>query len=309
MKVGNDMMKAKQVLIFTDNGQLGELYSAGKILGEKVASLYIGDREKAIGAETVYYLGNLDNGRIYESYIPAMVQVIQDTQADIVLFGTSVRCRMMAAAVAAFFKTSAMTDASDLVYDGSLSAKRMVYGGTAYRTDRSKGIAVVCVAPGSFEPAELPGTVEIVEITAEAAKGIVCTESKKKVKEQVDLSTAKRVVCIGRGCCSEEMMEYVKKFAELTNCEIGCTRPVSDDGILSSDLYVGISGVMMKPDVYFGFGISGQIQHTVGVEEAKTLFVINKDQRAPFFKNADYGMVGSVETVLPKLVELLEAAK
>ncbi len=300
------MSKAKNVLIWADTAQLRELYTAGKVLGESVSALYIGEKAQAAGAETVYYLGGLNDGKIYESYIPSVLKVIQDTAPEIVLFGSSIRCRMMAAAVAATYKTSAQMDAVELSYDGQVTSKRMVYGGAAYRTERSHGPSVVCVAAGAYDASPLPSVSKLVEISAECGKGITCRESRKKQKESVDLSTAKRVVCVGRGCCSEEMMGYVKRFAQLTNCEIACTRPVSDDGILPEDLYVGVSGVMMKPEIYFGFGISGQIQHTVGVNQAKVMFVVNKDKNALFFKNADYGIVGKVETVLPKLVELLE---
>lgn len=298
------MGKAKKILIYSDNAQINELYGAAKAIGEEVVSFYIGKREDAAGAETLYYLGDTENGKLYESYLPAVIKLVEEVAPDVVLFSTSVRCRLMAAVVAGKFHTSVLTDASDLCFEETLSSKRMVYGGSAVRLEKSKGMAVVCLPAGSYEAEELPAS-NIIDVQPVCADGIVRTGVQKKVKETVNLAAAKRVVCVGRGCSGEAAMKAAQEFAQITESEMGCTRPVSEDGLMSAAQYVGISGVMMKPDVYFGFGISGQIQHVVGVNTAKVMFVINKDKNAPFFKNADYGLVANTEAVLPKINELL----
>lgn len=301
------MSKLNKIIIYSDNEQLNMLYTAAKQLSDEVSSFFIGSRENIKGADTVYYLGDVGNGKNYESYLPVIISAIKVLQPDAILFSTSVRCRMMAAVVAASFGSSVLSDVSELcAVDRKLVAKRMVYGGSAIKTERSVDLAVACISGGIFPFSELPQNPNIEEYKADCSGGIVCTGVIAKKKEGVDLSSAKKVVCIGRGCSSDSARKAAAEFAALTGCEMGCTRPVTEDGLMSASQYVGISGVMLKPDVYFGFGISGQIQHQVGINTSRLIFVVNKDEKALFFKDADYGLVGDVETVLPKLISTLK---
>lgn len=300
------MSKLKNVMIYSDNEQINELYAAAKEIGESVSAFYIGRREDARGAERVYYLGAAENGRLHESYIPAMIEAIKEQRPDAVLMSTSTRCRMMAAAIAASFGTSVLTDCGELTLDGGLVSKRMVYGGAAFKTEWAGAFAVACLSPGAYEAAELPADPVCVEVPDRAAEGVVLTDSKAKIKESVNLAAAKKVVCIGRGCSGESSVRLAEEFAALTGSELGCTRPVAEDGIMAVERYVGISGVMLKPEVYLGVGISGQIQHMVGVNQSRTMFAINKDKDAPIFRNVDYGIVGEADAVLSRLVDMMK---
>lgn len=298
------MSKAKKVLIYSDTNQMGELYTAAKAIGEEVVSFYIGDKAGAVGADTVYYLGNLEDGKMHESYIQSILKLIDEISVDVVLFSTSVRCRMMAAVIAAKHETSVLTDASTLKFEDSLLSSRMVYGGAAYKTEKAKSFAVACVSAGSYEASALPEA-SVVDVVSDCESGIVCTGKQIKVKDTVNLAVAKKVVCVGRGAAKEESFAMANDLAHAIGAEVACTRPIADDGIMPTAAYVGISGVMMKPDVYIGLGISGQVQHMVGISSSKTMFIINKDKNAPFFKNADFGLVADVEKVLPKINEIL----
>ncbi len=297
----------KNVIIYADNAaSLSELYGAASAVAEKVSAFYAGDKAAACGAETVYYLGDLADGKIVENYIPAMKAVIADVQPELVLMSCSVRCRQIAAQIAASLKTTVMSDSTGLDFANGMASQRMVYGGAAIRTEKSKGITVACLAPGVGEAKELPAVAEVVDVAAAAAAGLKCTGVEVKKVESVDLAAAKKIVCIGRAFTSPEEVALAEEFAKAIGAELGCTRPVAEDDLMAYNRYVGISGAMTRPDVYIGLGISGQIQHLVGVNTAKVMFAVNKDDKAPIFSAVDYGMVGKVADVLPKLTELLK---
>ena len=165
---------------------------------------------------------------------------------------------------------------------------------------------VVVLAPGSFE--DLKGEAaekESVDFAAPAhpAKFV---ERREKQGETVNLSAAKRAVGIGRGLAKQEDLEMVYAFAAKLGAEVGCSRPIAQgENWMAISRYIGVSGVMLKPDIYVALGISGQVQHTVGVRDAKIIIAVNKDKNAPIFKQCDYGIVGDIYKVVPALTELL----
>lgn len=111
---------------------------------------------------------------------------------------------------------------------------------------------------------------------------------------------------IGRGLAKQEDLEMVYAFAAKLGAEVGCSRPIAQgENWMAISRYIGVSGVMLKPDIYVALGISGQVQHTVGVRDAKIIIAVNKDKNAPIFKQCDYGIVGDIYKVVPALTELL----
>lgn len=295
------------VIIFSDNpSALPELYGCAKALSENVGAFYIGEKAEAKGAENVYYLGDLSGGRLYESYVPAMKAVIEEVKPELILFPATVRCRLIAARLAAWLGTSVLTDSKGIDFDGGIVSKRMVFGGTAFKTERAVSTAVVCLSGGVAQAAELPEG-NVVDRSASAIdEGITLKSVEEKKSEGVDLTAAKKIVCVGRAFTNDEELAVAREFAAAIGAEVGCTRPVAEDGLMPHKSYVGISGAMLSPDVYFGFGISGQIQHLVGANSAKVMFAINKDANAPIFKCVDYGMVGKVEEIIPELTKRLK---
>lgn len=301
-------MSIKKAIIFSDNSSsLPELYGAAKAVAEEVSAFYIGEKAEAKGAETVYYLGSVSDGKMYESYIPEMKAVITQEKPELVLMSATVRCRLIAARLAAWLGTSVLSDSKGLSVEEGVVSKRMVYGGSAFKTEKAKGTAVVCLSAGVAEAVALPENVNVIDRSdGEVCTGMCLKGVEEKKSEGVDLTAAKKIVCIGRAFSTEEDLQLAKDFAAAVGAEVGCTRPVAEDGLMPHKTYVGISGAMLNPEVYFGFGISGQIQHLVGVNSAKVMFAINKDEDAPIFKNIDYGMVGKVEEILPELIKRLK---
>ena len=138
--------------------------------------------------------------------------------------------------------------------------------------------------------------------------GVRVIEHRPKQGEVVNLGAAKRVIGVGRGFAAEEDLKMAEELASLMGAEMACSRPIAEgEKWMSKERYIGVSGVVLKPDVYVAVGISGQIQHMVGVNQAKTLVAINKDKNAPIFKQVDIGIVGDIYTVLPKIVEKMKA--
>ena len=125
-------------------------------------------------------------------------------------------------------------------------------------------------------------------------------------KTGVDLAKSDVVVAAGRGFAEEGDLDLARQLCDKIGAGLGCTRPLAEaNGWMPSETYIGVSGLNLSPKVYVAVGISGQMQHMVGVNHSGTIFAINKDESAPVFRQCDYGLVGDLKTVLPALVEAL----
>jgi electron transfer flavoprotein alpha subunit len=128
------------------------------------------------------------------------------------------------------------------------------------------------------------------------------------VRQAVDITEAKIIVCVGRGVEKKEDVELARELAQVLGGEVACSRPVAEElRWLPEEVYLGISGKKVKPDLYVGVGVSGQIQHVTGIRDSKVIFAINKDENAPIFEAADYGIVGDLYQVVPKLIQELKS--
>ena len=203
--------------------------------------------------------------------------------------------------------TSAAVDASEVWLEGDrLYAKRMVYGGEAYKTVALSGFAVVCPVPGLGRAGEEKPCENVVDLPAAMPEGMEFVSSEAKKVQKVGLTSAKRVVGVGRGVKDAAGLSAVEAFAEKIGAEIGCTRPVAEEEkLLPRERYIGVSGVSVRPRLYIAAGISGQIQHMVGVSDSETIIAINKDKQAPIFKNCDFGVVGDAVEVIAALTARL----
>jgi electron transfer flavoprotein alpha subunit len=132
-------------------------------------------------------------------------------------------------------------------------------------------------------------------------------ERRAKEAGAVNVEEAEVLVCVGRGLAEEGDLSLVQDLAGALGGVVGCTRPLSHENHwLSEDQMVGLSGKVSSPNLYVGVGVSGQIQHVVGIMDAKLIVAINSDKNAPIFKVADYGIVGDLYQVVPKLLEQLQ---
>lgn len=304
------MEKLKDVWVLTDSMELcGELCGGAEELGEAVSVLHVGAEDAKIYADTVYYLGTVTPERRWQDYLDTVIGLVLDKKPDLILTGATKNGRLAAGMLAAVCKTSVMTDISEIEIGDGVTAKRMVYGGTAYRTEHSGGqTTVVCVGAGKFGAKQSGKEAEWAAVDfVEPDKRIVCKGVKKKEASHVNLAAAKKVVSVGRGIGTQETLALVTEFAGKLDAAVGCSRPVAEEmKWLPREAYVGVSGVMIKPEAYIAVGISGQIQHLVGCSQSGTLIGINKDKNAPIFRYVDYGIVGDCNKVIQKLMDKLD---
>jgi len=295
---------AKVLAIAEHTDALKELVSAAAQLGETTALIWAGDKSQANGADTLYYLGELSPEKILEHYAPTIINLVKSEQPSLVLVEASRRGRLLAGMIAAALGTSVLADAAEIYVDGGVVTKRMVYGGAAFSTERcTAATAVVTLSPGVFEATDTGKAANLVEVPFTApARPVKCLERRTKAGESVNLRAAKRIVAVGRGFSAPEELQLAEQLAAAIGAEVGCTRPIAEEEKwMDKARYIGVSGLMLKPDLYVGIGISGQVQHMVGVSPARTIVAINSDKNAMIFKQCDYGIVGDLKTVLPAL--------
>lgn len=310
-------MTLRNVWVITDNQTaIAELCGGAQQLGEYVTAVLFGDKNQAeaaiaLGADKVFVFGQSEDF-IIEEYSKSISELLHTEKADLVLVYSSVSGRLMAGKIASQLGTSAISNVSELnLEDGNMIVKQMVYGGAAIRTEKLlSDIAVVTIGTGVFEafPKDLARKGEVIEVNSKIENtGIRVLETHLKQGEVVKLNAAKRVVGVGRGFAKKEDLKMAEDLAAFAGAEMACSRPIAEgEKWMSKERYVGVSGVVLKPDVYMAVGISGQIQHMVGINQAKTLIAVNKDKNAPIFKNVDIGLVGDLYKVLPQIIEKMK---
>jgi electron transfer flavoprotein alpha subunit len=213
--------------------------------------------------------------------------------------------RVLLGAVAAKLQAPVLTGGTKVTADGDeLTVKRTVYGGIAEDTVTVSGPVVLVLDGGSVPPGT--GSAPVEEVAGTALSMTVVT-TKPSEFEHADLGAAARVVGIGRGLKTKDDLALIDSLAGAADADIACSRPLAE-GLdwLGRDRYIGCSGWNLSPDVYFAVGISGQLQHMVGVRGAKTIVAINSDPNAPVFAEADYGLVGDLYQLVPALTEALK---
>ena len=318
---------SKEIWVFSDNMNLTfELISAGKsiadAIGGSVAVVVISpekhDANEYIyhGADKVYLLTNEKfKDVLVDTYAHALASLAKKYSPYVILVGATKNGRDIAPYLAQLLDTGFASDALDLqIENDKLLIKRQVFGGKSIATETfEKAPYVVTVPEKRYQPKEkdTSRTGDVVEeaIEPKESKLKVLSKEEKKVSG-VKLDEAAKIVAIGRGIKNENDIEMVKELAKLIGAEVGASRPViADLGWMKGQDWIGISGVAVKPDLYIALGISGQIQHVAGIMDSKIIVAVNKDENAPIFEFADYGIVGDVYKIVPLLIEELKKLK
>lgn len=249
-----------------------------------------------------------------KAYAKAVSEAAEAAGATVVVFSFNQNGKLLAPRVAVRLKAGYIPGAGDLpTFEGDqLSATKNVFSGKAkavYATSTAK--KVVAVSPNSLSPVKGEGTAAVEAFSpamSDTDFGTV-VKSVDKLTGQVPLTEADIVVSAGRGLKGPENWGMIEELAKEMGAATACSRPVSDVDWRPHHEHVGQTGYTVKPNLYIAVGISGAIQHLAGVNQSKVIVVINTDPEAPFFKAADYGIVGDAFDVVPKFIEAYKKMK
>ncbi len=303
------------VYVYSDSAELnGELISLARTSRQEVCAITMNDADAAeivkYGPDTVFILKG-KNG-MAESYAGPMGKLLADQNASAFLVGATVRGRDIAARVAAKSRCGLVSESGKIVFEnGAIYTSRYMYGGLAEQTEACRPLTVFTVSSGKY-PAVKNETMKsvVISMTVDTDPRIKLLESLPIVRQGADLAKAKRIVCIGMGFDKKEDIEIADTLASAIGAEMGCTRCIAEDrGWMPAQSYIGISGTVVKPDLYLALGVSGQIQHTFGVRDAKVIVGINNNEKAPIFSVADYGIVGDLYEIAPLIAEAAKTIK
>ena len=306
-----------------------ELLGAGKKLASEldgeVSLLLIGDSVSKVADEAlshgparVYKMEHpLLEGFKPDLWMAALEQACRKITPKVLLMSHSFVGMELGPRLSSRLNSRLTTDCIDLSIDpedGLLLRTKPVSGGNAISVFKFEGEPQLATVRGKvFEAAEpVDATGEIEEITPEIDESMIKVESLEIVEEEsVALDKARVVVAGGAGLGEEDGFELLEELTEalsksFDNVMIGCSRVAVDKGWISSDHQVGLTGTLISPDIYVAVGISGAIQHLVGMVHAKKIIAINTDKSCNMFKVADYGIVEDYEDVIPALIEKLE---
>ncbi len=256
------------------------------------------------GANTVF---RLQGDMQYDSISKALIDLMEKNSYDSVVISSTVLGREVAGYLSIKTESIVAPELSSLEFsDGKALTKRWGYGGKTVLEEEWKA-KIFTVLPGIVDVSKAEGQSKTEDISL-GESAIQTLDEEKKSATGMGIDSAKIVVSVGRGLGKKEGLATVEPLAQAVNGEIAGSRPVClDYQWLSEDRQVGLSGKKVKPKVYIALGISGQIQHIAGMRNSKVVVAINKDKAAPIFEESDYGIVGDLYQIVPKLVEAIKS--
>lgn len=251
-----------------------------------------------------------------DGYCSVLSAVISEIKPSVVLYGATPNGRELAPRVAARLRLGLTADCTGLDIDdqAQLVQTRPAFGGNimaaivAPRTRPQTATVRPNVFPVTFfDPARKAEVKEIaVTLNNAAIKTKIVKEVNLTEKDGPDLEKSRVIVTVGRGCSKSNLLEKARKLAEKTDSTLACTRPLVEEGIFPHTCQIGQSGITVNPDLYLGVGVSGAVQHLVGMGSSKTVIAINEDPQAPIFTIADLGIVADADQILSALLSAIE---
>ncbi len=288
------------------------------VIGKGVAGL-AGELAAKNLAEVVLVQHDLLEAYTPDGYCVALSQVIVAAKPDLVLFPHTYQVRDFAPKLAAMLGKGMIGDCIGYRNEGGklIFVRQMFQGKTAADVTFQGGAPwFASFQAGAFRAdlvaAHPSGKAPVNAVNVDVKPEQIRTKPLdlfKEAKSAVDLTQAPLIVAIGRGIKAPENIPQAEALAKALGGEIAASRPICDEGWLPMERQIGSSGQTVAPKLYLALGISGAIQHVVGMKGARTIVAINKDQNAPIFEIADYGVVGDIFEVMPALTEALEKAK
>ncbi len=291
-------------------------------LGTDVTALSIGD----VDASELQALGNYGASNVWsvsaerlknfinQAYASIIAQAADQSGASVIIISNTFSGRGLAPRVAAKLGAGLADGAVDLpeVTGNVLTVKKTAFSGKAFAyTELVSPKKVIALNPNAFELRETGGDAQVDAFNPVVDDRDLTTVIKEIVRavDKVPLPEAEIVVSAGRGLKGPENWGMIEELANVLGAATACSKPVSDAGWRPHAEHVGQTGIAISPNLYIAIGISGAIQHLAGVSASKTIVVINKDPEAPFFKVADYGIVGDAFDVVPRLTAAIRAYK
>lgn len=292
-------------------------HKTAEILGSSCAAITLGPVDNAAvlgqyGASKVYNVASEQLSQIdSQVYAAVIATAAEQLGASVIILSHSSTGKSLLGRLAARLDAGSVAGVNQLpTNDGSFKVKKNVFSGKAiaeYEVKSDK--KVLSLMGNSLKPAVVGADVapEALDVAVPASR--ITVKSVNTVEGTVPLPEAELVVSAGRGMKGPENWGIIDEMADILNATTACSRPVADVGWRPHHEHVGQTGIAIRPNLYIAIGISGAIQHLAGVNSSKTIVVINKDPEAPFFKAADYGVVGDLFDVVPRLNEALRAFK
>ena len=294
-----------KAFVIAEHADAASALAAGaRTLADEVAVAVIGAEAVPEGIADAAYHVAVPADAIADDADATLAPVVEG--ADVVLAEPTRHVKSVVGKLAAVAGASVITDA--MAIEGGV-ATSMYYGGIGQiKRQAETSCAFYTAGSGAFgdsQPSGSNGAAEELAWVA-PANAVKLVSSKPIEKSGVDLTKSDVVVAAGRGFAEEADLDLARAFCDKIGAGLGCSRPLAE-GVnwMPTETYIGVSGLMLSPKVYVGVGVSGQMQHMVGVKSADVVFAINKDKNAPIFKQCDYGLGGDLKTVLPALTAAL----
>ena len=294
----------------------------GELTGLPVTALSIGKVDAGVlenigryGIEKVISVANEQLHQfVNQAYAAVIADVAKSIQASTIVLSNSFSGKGLAPRIAAKLDAALADGAITVptISGDNWQVKKSAFSGKAIATQElTAPVKVIALAPNSIEAQEAPTEIRVESFEPQIAPADLSTIVKDIVQstDKIPLPEASIVVSAGRGLKGPENWAMIEELADVLGAATACSKPVSDAGWRQHEEHVGQTGLAVSPNLYIAIGISGAIQHLAGVSSSKTIVVINNDPEAPFFKVADYGIVGDAFEVVPQLIAAFKAHK